>query len=410
MSVMVVPPRVAALLAAFAVERAAPGLQRGCSTVPRAPPGDTIRHVGALVVRVLGELTVDGIDLAPLDRKARTLLRLLALARGRPVSADALAEALWGERPPARPADQLAVLASRLRKVLGRDGVEHGEGGYRLRATRIDLVELESVVRETERRAGDGRVAGAAAAARVALALVRGPLPPTGSGAAWVISEEAAADRLVRRARRVAAAALGAAGSWPDAVDLAAADVLTDPLDEDAVRTLMRGHVALGHTGAALAAYADLRAALAEELGADPAPPTEDLHRAILRGDLPDVATPAGPTDVVLIGRDSQLAHLDSLVARTITESGPRVAVVSGEAGIGKTTLLDRWSDARRAAGDLVLSGTCRPLDRAAPLDVVLAALGRHLRGAPDAEALLAEDLGDGRRPSIATSFLTFSG
>uniref|UniRef100_UPI0015FEEBBE AAA family ATPase n=1 Tax=Nocardioides pelophilus TaxID=2172019 RepID=UPI0015FEEBBE len=64
------------------------------------------------------------------------------------------------------------------------------------------------------------------------------------------------------------------------------------------------------------------------------------------------------------------------------------------EAGIGKTTLLDAWTRARRAGGDLVLSGTCRPLDRTAPLDVVLTAVADHLRGSPDVAALLGPEAG----------------
>ncbi|WP_183094192.1 winged helix-turn-helix domain-containing protein, partial [Nocardioides stalactiti] len=108
--------------------------------------------MAALSVRVLGELTVDGSDLSRLDRKARALLQLLALARGRPVPTDALVDALWGDAPPARPADQLAVLASRVRRVVGRDRVERTDGGYRLLADWIDLVELDSVVVEAERR------------------------------------------------------------------------------------------------------------------------------------------------------------------------------------------------------------------------------------------------------------------
>ncbi|WP_220794358.1 AfsR/SARP family transcriptional regulator, partial [Nocardioides pelophilus] len=113
----------------------------------------------ALSVRVLGDLTVDGSDLTRLDRKSRSLLQLLALARGRPVSPDALVDALWGDDPPARPGDQLAVLASRLRRELGRDRIERTDGGYRLHTDWLDLAELEAVVVEAERRHAAGEIA-----------------------------------------------------------------------------------------------------------------------------------------------------------------------------------------------------------------------------------------------------------
>lgn len=348
--------------------------------------------MGTLSVRVLGELTVDGIDLSQLDRKARTLLQLLALARGRPVPAGTLADTLWGDRPPARPGDQLAVLASRLRRVLGRDRVEHTDGGYRLRADWLDLVELEAVVAEAERRDAAGEAGGAVAAARIALALQRGALPEIAPGSTWAAAERAAAERLVVRARRVAATALLGAGQWQDALEIAAADSAADPYDEHAVRTVMRAHVAAGRPARALATYAALREVLADELGTDPAPATEDLHTAILRGEVPAVA--AAALAPALVGRTSQAAHLDSLALRVAAESVPRAAVVSGEAGIGKTTLLTSWAAARRALGDRVLLGTCGPLDRAAPLDVVLSTIGDHLRGRPEADEVLGEDRG----------------
>ncbi len=53
------------------------------------------------------------------SRKGRTLLKLLALARGPPVAVDRAVEVLWGEGPPARPAEQVGVLVSRLRRAFG---------------------------------------------------------------------------------------------------------------------------------------------------------------------------------------------------------------------------------------------------------------------------------------------------
>lgn len=346
--------------------------------------------MATLSVRVLGELTVDGIDLSQLDRKARTLLQLLALARGRPVPGATLADALWGDRPPARPSDQLAVLASRLRRVLGRDRVEHADSGYRLHADRLDLVELEAVAAEAERREAAGEVGGAVAAARIALALVRGPVPEVPAESTWATAERAGAERLVVRARRVAATALLTAGQWQDALEISSADAAADPYDEHAVRMVMRAHVAAGRPAVALATYASLREVLAEELGSDPAPDTQALHTAILRGELPPVAAAAlAPS---LVGRTSQAAHLDALAQRVAADSTPRAALVSGEAGIGKTTLLTAWAAGRRALGDRVLVGTCGALDRSTPLDVVLSTIGDHLRGRPEADAVLGEE------------------
>ena len=52
--------------------------------------------LGVLRVRLLGGLEVEGVEGRALgSRKARTLIKVLALARGRPVPADTVADALW---------------------------------------------------------------------------------------------------------------------------------------------------------------------------------------------------------------------------------------------------------------------------------------------------------------------------
>jgi DNA-binding SARP family transcriptional activator len=88
----------------------------------------------SLAVRVLGDFGVDGVAAQALgSRKARLALHLLALGAGHAVPSGVLADALWQGGGPARPDDQLAVLMSRLRSVLGRDRIEHTDGGYLLR-------------------------------------------------------------------------------------------------------------------------------------------------------------------------------------------------------------------------------------------------------------------------------------
>lgn len=348
--------------------------------------------MAALSVRVLGDFSIDGVDVRTLaDRKARLMLRWLALARGRPVTAAALVDALWGSAPPARPGDQVAVLASRLRRELGRDAIEHGDHGYRLQYDWLDLDELAQVLAEAEQRRANGNVSGAVAASRIALALVRGALPDPGTDADWVRADQAAAERLVHRARQVAASALLDNGDWLDALDLASAALQANPYDEDAVRVAMRANVLGGRPALALAAYAELQGVLADDLGTDPAPETSALHIAVLRGELAEPRPTAPRTPVRLVGRTSQLDHLDALAAR-LTEGRVRVALVTGEAGIGKTTLLRAWSDACADAGRTVLFATCGPLERSAPLDVLLVAIGDHLRRSDDAATLLGED------------------
>ena len=93
------------------------------------PPGFNT-FMKSLAVRVLSDFGVDGIEPQALgSRKARLTLQLHAIAGGQAVSAGVLIDALWDSSPPTRPEDQLAVLMSRLRSVLGRDRIEHRDHG-----------------------------------------------------------------------------------------------------------------------------------------------------------------------------------------------------------------------------------------------------------------------------------------
>ena len=134
-------------------------------------------------------------------------------------------------------------------------------------------------------------MAGAAAAARVALSLVRGPGPATAAPGEWAAQRQAELTRLAGRARRVAAQLLLEAGDWATAADAATAALDQDPYDESALRLLLRAYAAGGQLAAALAAYARARERLADELGTDPAPETVALHTAILRGERPAGST-----------------------------------------------------------------------------------------------------------------------
>jgi DNA-binding SARP family transcriptional activator/tetratricopeptide (TPR) repeat protein len=347
----------------------------------------------SLAVRVLSDFGVDGIESQAFgSRKARLALQLLAIAGGQAVSSGVLIDALWNDGPPARPEDQLAVLMSRLRSVLGRDRIEHGDRGYRLHCDWLDATELAMLTDEVESRRKAGNVMGAVAAARVALSLIRGAGPQPLPGE-WAQLRQAELDRLISRARLVAATALLEAGDWMAASDAASAATERDPYDEAALRVLLRAYVMGGREAGALAAYASARERMADELGTDPSPETVALYTEILRGELTVPARPAtgGPG---LVGRDDEMAYLEAIATRARGGS-VEVVVVDGEAGIGKTTLLRAWADQRTAAGDMVLMASCGPLDRSLPLDALLTALAAVLRElGPDATAgILGHDV-----------------
>lgn len=332
---------------------------------------------GHLRIRVLGGFSVEGLEERALGtRKARLLLKRLAVAGGRAVPADELAAVVWGDELPRNPADQVSVLVSRLRGVLGPDRLPRSDAGYCLAADWFDSVELERCVVEIEERLRSGETAAALAAAHVALGLAAGTLLPEEDGD-WVDAARPAAERLVARARLLAAEAALRAGEFGAARSAAQSVLDSDPYDEAALRLVMRADALAGRPGAALAAYAGVRHRLSEDLGTDPAPETESLHTSIVRGELPSVSeTPAASAPVV--GRETELDVLDAAAARA-SGGDQAMVVVEAEPGMGKTTLLSAWTSRMAATNTLTLSGRCDELGGDLPLQPLIDGLDAYL-------------------------------
>ncbi|WP_281689977.1 BTAD domain-containing putative transcriptional regulator [Pseudonocardia thermophila] len=336
-------------------------------------------HPAPLRVRLLGDFRVDGVELDALrSRKARTLVKRLAIERGASVSVGGLTEAIWPAAAPARPERDLHVLVSRARAVVGAQRIARRDGGYVLVADWWDVEELLALGQEADRRSAADDLTGARAAAEGALELVRGPLLADEPDAEWASEARAAVAAAISGIRRVAATTALAMGQ-PGAAAAHAAEVLrADPYAEDALRTLMRAHAAAGRPGSALAEFARLRERLADELGVDPAPATLAVHAQILTGRVAAIpARTLAPDPSALVGRAAELRTLDAELQAAAT--GTRLVLVTGEPGIGKTTLLDRWAAAAVGRGVVVLRG--RTAEDELALQPVLDALASRLAG-----------------------------
>src|SRR6202140_1055390 len=226
--------------------------------------------VGELKVSVLGALDIHGIDKHALgSRKARTLIKVLAVARGQPVPVPRLIDCLWPHRPPARPSQQISVLISRLRSVLGPERLPRSDAGYQLLADWIDLDVANTLANAAPRR------------------LVAQHYPSARAGerdSPWADEERAAVAKLGLDVRRTAARAALAIGDYAAAREMSEAVVAADPYDEGALQVFMAALAHGGQPGTALATFARARKRLREDLGVDPSPATDAVHKAILQG------------------------------------------------------------------------------------------------------------------------------
>ncbi|MFI8967106.1 ATP-binding protein [Streptomyces sp. NPDC053493] len=309
--------------------------------------------------------------------RLRALLAALALRGGRAVSVGELVDDVYGDEPPSDAPAALQALVGRLRRVLGKDAVASGPGGYRLVAEPedIDLYVFERHVRDADARLDAGEPEAAAALLRTALALFRGPALADLPEHAGVRPE---AQRLAALRRRVEAdLRRGAtAGLVPELTELTGAY----PYDETFHAQLIRALRAEGRPADALAAYDTARRTLADALGTDPGPELTALHAELLAGEKPSPrpapsAAPAAepgnirPRLTSFVGREPELAALRADLDRS------RLVTLTGPGGSGKTRLAEEA--ARQAVGPAAWIAELAPLDDpdAVP-GAVLSALG----------------------------------
>ncbi|WP_229067819.1 BTAD domain-containing putative transcriptional regulator [Actinoplanes sp. DH11] len=331
--------------------------------------------MGPLSVTV-GERTV-----AITAGRDRVVLAMLLLRAGRVVGLGELTEAVWGTTPPATARGQLQTCVSRLRRLLPSGVIVSDPAGYRIQpgAEELDATVFRRLVAEA-RTAGDPGTA--RRAYRQALDLRRGPAcaeidVPAVRAAAAVLDERQAT----------------AVEDWAD-LELTAGQAreliggLTGWVEQFPLRERLRGQLmtALHRSGRradALAEFRRARAVLSEELGIEPGPELQELHRGILAGeDRAEVRAAVRCLPRTVGDFTGRAALVDRLLDR-IRRTDPAVLVIDGMAGSGKSTLAlhlaaragDRFPDAHLYV-DLRGHSEQPPVEPAAALIVLLRQLG----------------------------------
>jgi DNA-binding SARP family transcriptional activator len=312
------------------------------------------RTGGVVGVDMLGPLvvSVDGRPVEVSAPKLRTLLVVLAMEAGSPVSLDRLATAVWNDNPPAFLFRTLHTYLTRLRAVLGSGSIVTESAGYRLRV-KPEMVDalmfgqlLDAAVLapdiDTERRH-----------LAQALELWRGD-PLDNLSSAWFDSLRA---KLVERY-------LAALERW---IDLELAEgrhselvprlrELTSlhPLRESLWVRLLTALDRSGRQADALAAYESIRRRLAEDLGVDPGPDLRRIHTGLL-GERSAPPEPAPTLEKGYVVPRQLPTDIDGFTGRTATlkalhgsvhepRTGATIVAITGMAGVGKTTLVVHWA------------------------------------------------------------------
>ncbi|MDP9798730.1 DNA-binding SARP family transcriptional activator [Catenuloplanes nepalensis] len=397
---------------------------------------------------VLGPLTAEFGDGGPVvlrGNRQRAVLARLLVAHGRVVPVDTLVDDLWPDDPPDRAVASIRTFVADLRRALEPDRPPRrppellvtAPPGYALHATSIDASRFADAV----------HAAGLppdAALTRLddALALWRGPAYGEFAAEGWARAEIDHLDELRALAVERRATALLDLSRPADAVPSLLAHTAAAPLREEAWHLLATALYRTGRQGDALAALRTARETLADQLGVDPGPRLRALESAILTQDpnlsrvrptariVPTDTSRRAPSDLAVpvtprsarfgnqplspdrptgriaefagrtaepagrapefVGRAEERAQL-AAVARTATlRQRPALALISGDAGAGKTALAESLVTDLSAAGWTTVWGRC-PEYEGAPvawpwlqISDTLSGGGEAARGGPD--------------------------
>ncbi|MCX6032602.1 MAG: AAA family ATPase [Chloroflexi bacterium] len=347
------------------------------------------------------DVALDGQPVAGLKSdKIRALLAYLAVEANRPHRRETLAGLLWPDSPNTAALNSLRNALANLRQALGD---AHAAPPFFLIARAairfnpaancwLDVAEFEERIANGEwplRVTNDGSREAAArnrqsaiSNRQSAISLYRGPFLAGFSVNSAPFEEWALYKR--EQFQQQASLALhrltihhAERGEHGLAQDYARQRLLLEPYDEEAHRQLMRSLAAAGQRNAALAQYEVCRRLLAAELGVEPVQETTALCEAIRDGAFDkvtrwegDKVTASSPLTVSpchpvsasppFVARESELAKLNDHLKAAFAGQG-RVVFVTGDAGSGKTALVQEFArQAMAAHGDLLaVTGNC---------------------------------------------------
>ena len=244
---------------------------------------------GVVEIRALGplEVIVDGSAVSIGGPVRRAALGYLALDTGRGVSADELAEAIWGDLAFERDRGTLQVHVHKLREALGPTGkqiLRTGEAGYSIdsNAAQVDAVDWACQVTIADEARRSRNWGSAADSYGTALGLWRGPPFTDVSTPLLDSSRRHWEEQWLEVSERWADASLGA-GRHETIVGALRQLVESRPLHEPFRAQLMLALYRSGRQVDALREFDEARRHLVDELGLDPGPALRRLEESILR-------------------------------------------------------------------------------------------------------------------------------
>lgn len=298
--------------------------------------------------QLLGPVVVHGDDgrlLAVGGPKQRTVLALLCIDPGRPVSSDHLIEGVWGDEIPVRAARSLSTYVSNLRRILG-DAIDGERGTYRFTSDRscVDAAVFEDLVHLADTAASDDP-SGTARMYREATSMwVDAPFGGVDAHGLLTAEITRLEDLHLLATERALSLEVDG-GLHREAVVELELLVAQYPYHENLRHLHMRALYLCGRQTDALASYRTHREHLASGLGLDPSPRLQALELQILNHDESLIAMEASSTTPPEVARlplrySRFVGREDEINVTLARLKDHRLVTVVGPGGIGKSSVV----------------------------------------------------------------------
>ena len=364
------------------------GLRRACYDIGPPMPGEgpfRTQYSGAdaiplLRVRLLGGFCVERTDVGQAmsdwpRRSAKTLIKLLAVHPEHALHREQIIDTLWPGADTESALNSFGKALHAARHVLEPGLRRRQDSAYLRLADAMLVLKTEHVVVDTEqfeRLAENAMRRAETEAYKAALAAYGGELLPEDRYESWCSERRSVLAELYVRLLLGWAEVLERHGACNEAADRLRDVLRQDPTREAVHRQLMRLYARMGTPDQAVRQFHTCEDVLRRELDVTPQPETVTLYDQILTSRL--LPEPSGPdryrvrTDghrlspvpsangCPFVGRERVIQCMRAQLTRR-DEARSGMIVVTGEAGVGKTRLLEEFANHAMKQGAVTLCG-----------------------------------------------------
>jgi len=304
-----------------------------------------------LHIHLLGEfrLTYDATPIESINTpRLQSLLAYLILHRQAPQARTHLAYLFWPDSSEAQARTNLRKAIYRLRQALpnAEAFLNIGDQTIQWRSHapfRLDVAEFEDAVARVNQLQQAKRQAEVLILLEEAVNLYRGDLLPTCYDE-WLLAERERFRHWFFRHLEQLIQLLEDQRDYSTAIRFAQRLLRHDNLHEATYRRLMRLYALSGDRARALRVYHTCATVLQRELAVEPGPKTREVYEGLLKMNLVAAPGPASPTILVaespLVGRQPEWQKLKA-AWRMANQGQAHLVLVTGEAGLGKTRLVE---------------------------------------------------------------------